>query len=96
MVPVNKRQLLGLVVVTEMFDDDQSANSRPVLDLVHVLKLPVMLIDYAGLHMISLNLRTPEAFIEAVHRLFDTAIECGRFPRSTWSGPPLTGEVTGE
>ena len=89
-VPLDGRQLLGLVVVREMFDHDQFANSKPVLDLVDQLQLPVMLIDYAGLHMISLNLRTPERFIDALHNIFDAAMEHGRFPRSVWSGPPPT------
>lgn len=89
-VPLNGRQLLGLVVVREMFDHDQLANSKPVFDLVDKLQLPVMLIDYAGLHMVSLNLRTPERFIDALHNLFDAAKEHGRFPRSVWNGPPLT------
>ena len=89
-VPLDGRQLLGLIVVREMFDHDQFANSKPVLDLVEQLQLPIMLIDYAGLHMISLNLRTPERFINALHNLFDAAIEHGRFPRSVWSGPPLS------
>ncbi len=88
-VPLDGRQLLGLVVIREMFDPDQFANSKPVLDLIDQLQLPVMLIDYAGLHMVSLNLRTPERFIDALHNLFDAAIEHGRFPKSVWNGPPL-------
>ncbi len=89
-IPLDGRQLLGLVVVREIFDHDQFANSKPVLDLVEHLRLPIMLIDYAGLHMVSLNLRTPERFIDALHNLFDSAIEHGRFPRSVWNGPPPT------
>lgn len=89
-VPLDGRQLLGLVVIREMFDHDQFANSKPVLDLADQLQLPVMLIDYAGLHMVSLNLRTPERFIDALHNLFNTALEHGRFPKSVWNGPPLT------
>ena len=84
-VPLDGRQLLGLVVVSEMFDDNQFANSEPLLDLVDNLRLPVMLIDYAGLHTITLNLRTPEGFVDALHNLFDVAIEHRRFPRSIWS-----------
>lgn len=84
------RQLLGLVVIREMFDDSQVANSEPILDMVDELQLPLMLIDYPGLHMISLNLRTPARFVGALHTLFDTALEHGQFPRSVWSAPPLT------
>jgi hypothetical protein len=88
-IPLDGRQLLGLVVVREIFDHDQLANSKPVLDLVDELLLPVMLIDYPGLHMVSLNLCTPERFVDALHNLFDAAIAHGRFPKSVWNGPPL-------
>lgn len=84
------RQLLGLIVIREMFDDSQVANSEPILDMVDELQLPLMLIDYPGLHMVSLNLRTPAQFVGALHNIFDTALEHGQFPRSVWSAPPLT------
>jgi hypothetical protein len=87
-LPLGGRQLLGLIVVREMFDHDQQENSDPVLALVDDVKLPVMLIDYPGLHAITTNLRTPAGFLSALHDLFDMALEHGRFPRSVWNGPP--------
>jgi hypothetical protein len=39
--------------------------------------------------MVSLNLCTPERFVDALHNLFDAAIAHGRFPKSVWNGPPL-------
>ena len=88
-MPLAGRQLLGLVVVREMFDDDHVACSEPVLALKDALQLPVILTDYPGLHIISLNLRTPARFINALHELFDVAVEHGEFPKSAWNGPPL-------
>ncbi len=82
------RQPLGLVVVREMFDDTQFENSVPILAAVEAIKVPLMLIDYPGLHMTTQNLGTPYRFIGALHDIFDMALEHGRFPRSTWSGPP--------
>lgn len=90
-VPLAGRQLLGLIVVREMFDHDQVANSEPVLAMVDELQLPIMLIDYPGLHVVSQNLRTPARFLNALHDLFDMALEHGQFPRSVWNGPPLEG-----
>jgi hypothetical protein len=89
-LPLEGRQLLGLVVVREMFDDSQIANSEPILAMVEELQLPIMLIDYPGFHVISLNLRTPTRFINALHDLFDFALEHGQFPKSVWNAPPLT------
>lgn len=82
------RQPLGLVVVREMFDDTQIENSEPILAAVEVVQIPLMLIDYPGLHMVTQNLRAPHQFIGALHNLFDMAIEHGQFPRSIWGGPP--------
>lgn len=90
-LPVAGRQLLGLVVIREMFDHDQEACSAPVLALKDTVQLPIMLIDYAGLHVISLNLRTPTRFINALHDLFDFALKHGQFPKSVWNGPPSEG-----
>ncbi|HEU4556215.1 MAG TPA: hypothetical protein VFS20_00150 [Longimicrobium sp.] len=46
---VSGRQLWGIVVVHEMFDDDYITCSAPVLNLVNRLHLPAILTDYAGL-----------------------------------------------
>ena len=91
---LGNRQLLGLIVVSEMFDDSQVDNSKPVLDLTRDICLPVMLIDYAGLHAITSNLRTPQQFLNALHYIFDTALEEGQFPRSVWNGPPFGYDST--
>jgi hypothetical protein len=88
-LPLGGRQLLGLIVVREMFDHDQQENSDPVFTLVDDIKLPVMLIDYPGLHAVTTNRRTPASFLSALHDLFDMALEHGRFPRSVWNGPPV-------
>ena len=87
-IPLCGRQLLGLVVIREMFDDAQFQNSKPVLNLIEHLQVPIMLIDYPGLHMISLNLRSPLQFIDALHNIFNVGIEHGCFPKSVWNGPP--------
>ena len=78
-LPLGGRQLLGLIVVREMFDHDQQENSDPVFALVDDIKLPVMLVDYPGLHAVTTNLRTPASFLIALHDLFDMALEHGRF-----------------
>ncbi|MFN3932233.1 MAG: hypothetical protein ACK4JY_10840 [Brevundimonas sp.] len=82
------RQPLGLVVVREMFDDTQIENSEPILAAVETVQIPLMLIDFPGLHMVTQNLRTPYQFIGALQNLFNMALEHGRFPRSIWGGPP--------
>lgn len=87
-IPVGDRQLLGLVVVREMFDDDYAACSAPVLQVVQALKLPAVLLDYSGLHIMAQNLRTPTRFINGLGQMFEIAIERDEFPKPAWNGPP--------
>lgn len=82
------RQPLGLIVVREMFDDTQIKNSEPILTAVEAIKVPLMLIDYPGLHVVTLNVRTPNHFMGCMHSIFDMALKHGQFPRSVWSAPP--------
>ena len=53
-------------------------------------QLPLMLIDYPGLHMVTLNPCTPARFFDALRSPFAAALEHGQFPRSIWSAPPLS------
>ena len=89
-IPVEERQLLGLVVVREMFDDDYAACSAPVLRVVQSLELPAVLLDYSGLHIMSQNLRTPTRLVNGLGQMFEVAIERDEFPKPAWNGPPPT------
>ena len=85
-LPVDDRQLLGLVVVREMFEDDYAACSTPVLKAVHSLGQPAILLDYAGLHIMAQNLRTPARFINRLADMFEMAIERDEFPKPVYFG----------
>lgn len=89
-LPVGDRQLLGLVVVREMFDDDYAACSAPVLAAVQALELPAVLLDYSGLHIMAQNLRTPARFINGLGDMFEMAIDRDEFPKPAYFGPPPT------
>lgn len=90
-LPIEDRQMLGLVVVREMFEDDYAACSAPVLEIVQALKQAAVLLDYSGLHIMAQNLRTPTRFINGLSAMFEMAIEKGEFPKPAWFGPPPTG-----
>ena len=85
---VEDRQLIGLVVVREMFDDDYLACSAPVLEAMRSLKQPAVLLDYSGLHIMAQNLRTPTRFIGGLAKMVDMAIENNEFPKPVHFGPP--------
>jgi hypothetical protein len=85
-IPLNSRQIAGLVLVKELFDDDYPACSAPVLKLVREIELPIGLLDYSQLHVLTQNLRTPARFINGLYDALDMALEHEQFPKSVWSG----------
>jgi len=70
-IPLAGRQIVGLVLVREMFDDDYPECSVPVLNVVRSLEIPSVLLDYAGLHIMTQNLTSPALFING---LFDMLV----------------------
>ena len=88
---VDQRQLLGMVVVQEMFDDDYAACSAPVIKTIRTLNKPAILLDYSGLHIMAQNLRTPASFIRGLGRMFKMAIDNDEFPKPVHFGPPQDG-----
>lgn len=87
-LPIGGRQLFGLVVVREMFDNDYAACSAPVLKAARSLRHPAVLLDYSGLHIMARNLHSSACFINGLHQMFAVAIEREEFPKPAWFGPP--------
>lgn len=80
------RQLIGIVIVQELLDYDYLECSAPVLKLVRELELPINLLDYPQLHILTKNLTTPARFIWGLFDALETALEKDQFPRSVFSG----------
>ncbi|MBV1909322.1 MAG: hypothetical protein KUG78_08365 [Kangiellaceae bacterium] len=88
-IQLGDRQLVGLVVVKELFDDDYPECSVPVLSLVRELDLPISLLDYPQLHVLTQNLSTPDRFINGLFSALDMALEHEKFPKSVFSGKKI-------
>jgi hypothetical protein len=87
-IAVGERQLVGIIVVREMFDDDYPACSAPVLAMVRSLKFPSVLLDYSGLHVIARNIGSSADFINGLFNMLGIALDRGQFPKPVWHGPP--------
>ncbi|MBS1596071.1 MAG: hypothetical protein JST90_17295 [Bacteroidetes bacterium] len=87
-IPLDGRQIVGLIIVKEMFDDDYLECSVPILKEIRTLELPIALLDYSQLHVISQNLKDETSFINGLYTLVDVALQHGRFPKSVWTGRP--------
>ncbi len=79
------RQLVGLIVVKELFDDDYLECSAPVLKLVRELGLQINLLDYPQLHILTQNFTTQTGFIKGLFKVLDMALDNERFPKSVFS-----------
>ncbi|TVQ82902.1 MAG: hypothetical protein EA357_08035 [Micavibrio sp.] len=79
------RQLVGLIVVKELFDDDYPECSAPILKLVRELALPINLLDYSQLHVLTQNLTTQTGFINGLFDALDMALDHEQFPKPVFS-----------
>ncbi len=85
-ITLGKRQLVGLIVVKELFDDDYKECSTLILMVVRDLELPIGLFDYSQLNVLTQRLGTPAHFINGLYNALDLALEHEQFPKSVHTG----------
>jgi hypothetical protein len=88
MVDIAGKQIIGLMVIKELFDDSFEEYSRINYDLILAAQVPAVFMDYHGLHMLTLYNPNEEDFIDAVHQVFTFGMENAAFPRLRFSGQP--------
>ena len=87
---IKGRLICGVVVVREMFDDDYTACSAPVLAVANDCRVPCVLLDYAAAHTMTLYLGSPPRLLNGLCQLFETALEHGEYPKPRFLGQPNT------
>ena len=87
-IPMGKRELRGMVVLNEMFDDHFREYSEPVLRLADEIRVPTIVMDYPALHIVALRLDDPDRFLGALDDIYSIGVANGEFPRSQYLGPP--------
>ncbi len=80
------RQIIGLIIVRELFDNDYHEYSEPILSEIVAQELPIVLLDFSQLHVITNNVNSPGQFVEGIYRIVDTALQNQVFPKSVWLG----------
>lgn len=84
---IQGRTILGLVVVRELFDDDYHTCSAPVLSTSRTCVLPCVLIDFPGLHLMTMHLQSPAYIMNRFIQLFEVGVENGQFPKPRFLNP---------
>ncbi|MDB5806223.1 MAG: hypothetical protein JWN73_3545 [Betaproteobacteria bacterium] len=74
-------ELRALIVVKELFIDEYSVYSPPILSLAKELSVSCISLDYSELHMYTMHLDDEEAFVEAWDRVFAHGVQTSMFPR---------------
>jgi hypothetical protein len=87
-VDITGKQIIGLMVIKELFDDSFAEYSRINYDLIVDAQVPAVFMDYTGLHMLTLYCPSEEDFTDAVHRVFTFGMENEAFPSLRFSGKP--------
>lgn len=86
-IGVADKEIVGIIIVREMFDDDYKACSEPVLPLMLEFRCACALFDYPALHAIAQRLPDSERFISAVFQLCEYAQAQGEFAKPVFSRP---------
>ena len=71
----------ALIVVKELFMDEYSVYTPPLLNLAKELSASCIPLDYPELHMYTRHLNDEEAFVAAWDRVFAHGVESEMFPR---------------
>lgn len=80
-IDICKRTLRALIVVKELFKDEYSLYSPPILELSKEIHIPCIAIDYSELIDCMKHLHTEDAFFEAFDIAFKQGFISGQFPR---------------
>ena len=80
-IDISRQTFRALIVVKELFDDEYSVYSPPILKLSEETQVPCIALDYGELHMYMAKLSSEEAFFQAFDRVFSHGVKTGKFPR---------------
>jgi hypothetical protein len=87
-VDLSERQLIGVVVVKELFNDSFEEYSSVMFELMDKTETPAVFFDYPELSLMTLHCNCENKFLNAAHQIFSFAMEHGEFPRLRYSGAP--------
>jgi hypothetical protein len=78
-----------IAVVKELFNDEYSSYSPPVLQLSREIGVPCVALDYAELSMYTAHLADEESFVAALDKVQSVALQTGMLPRLRITSPKL-------
>lgn len=80
-IDIKERSVRALIIVKELFNDEYSNYSTPILELSKETHVPCIALDYPELQSYTTVLSSKESFFQAIDRVFTHGRETGMFPR---------------
>ncbi len=74
-IPLQGRQLIGMIVVKELFDYDYQECSVSLLELVRAMQIPALLLDYSQLHEFTFRVRDANEFVNGIYTVVRFELE---------------------
>lgn len=78
---VSGKDVYGLVVVKELFDDDYDIYTPPMIELFEQTGIKCIPLAFSELHQYTTHLTDESEFFRAFLTVFDNGLEHGKFPR---------------
>ena len=88
-VSLSGRDVLGMVVVKEVFDPDRPDCSPPVLTVSRETGIPCLLLDHSEFQQLTFFQSTEEFLVRALREIFSVADQRDVFPRSRLGVVPV-------
>ena len=79
-IDITNHRLRALIVVKELFNDEYSIYSSPLLDLSRQTGVPCIALDYGELDMYT-RISSKSKFFEAFDLVYSHGSQTGKFPR---------------
>ncbi len=81
-VSMSGRDVIGLVIVKELFDSERISCSEPVLSIFDETGIPCLLLDHNEFQQLTFFRTTEESFVGTLKEIFSVACTHNEFPRS--------------
>lgn len=87
-VDLSEKQLIGVIVVKELFNDSFREYSSVMFELMDKTKTPAVFFDYPELSIMTMHCSCEERFLDAISQIISAAMEHNEFPRLRFSRCP--------
>jgi hypothetical protein len=84
-IDTRSKEIIGLIVVKELFDDCYAKYSDPILRIIKNINMGIALFDYSQLHVITNNCKSSEDLIKCLKLNISVAIQNNLFPKNHYS-----------